>query len=308
MNENIRKVIFITCVIVCLLPFMSAPFALLLGFLFSQFIPHPYKLVNSKFTKYLLQFSVVGLGFGMNLNEALKAGETGFVFTVASISTTLILGILVGKWLNIDKKITLLLSSGTAICGGSAIAAVSPVIQAEEKQMTISLGAVFILNSIALLIFPFIGHYFNLSQSQFGMWAAIAIHDTSSVVGAAHNYGEEALKIATTVKLERALWIIPLTLLLSLFYKNGNGKIKLPWFIFFYVIAMSINTYFPATHVANEWIILFARKGLTVTLFLIGSSLNREALKSVGLKPIVLAVSLWLFISVASLLVIMETV
>lgn len=287
---------------------MQAPFALLLGFIFSQTIDHPFKKQYPKVLKYLLQISIVGLGFGMNLNTAIEAGKEGFVFTIISIATTLILGIGIGKWMGLDKKLTVLLSSGTAICGGSAIAAVAPVIEAEQNQMSVALGAVFILNSVALFLFPWIGHSLSLTQHQFGLWAAIAIHDTSSVVGAAHQFGNEALSVATTVKLERALWIIPLTLIFSNVFKSNKRKINVPVFIVFFVAAMAINTYAPQSHFATDWITLIARKGLTITLFLVGSGLSRESLKQVGLKPFLLAILLWVFISTMSLIVILQTV
>ena len=307
MNITLRKIIFVSCILFCLLPFMDAPFALLLGFFFSQLIEHPFKKQNSKVLKYLLQISIVGLGFGMNLNTAFEAGKEGLVFTIISIATTLLLGFALGKLFGLDKKVTVLLSSGTAICGGSAIAAVGPVIEAEDSQMSIALGAVFILNSVALFLFPWIGHLLNLNQHQFGLWAAIAIHDTSSVVGAAHQFGDEALSIATTVKLERALWIIPLTLIFSNVFKSNKGKVNVPLFILFYVAAMAINTYLPSTQIATSLITLIARKGLIITLFLVGAGLSRDALRKVGAKPFVAAVLLWIFISVMSLLVITHT-
>ncbi len=303
-NELLRKIIFISGVLFCLLPFADPPLALLLGLILSQINGHPFAKYNSKLTKILLQSSVVGLGFGMNLFEAAKAGQEGFWFTVCTICLTFLVGIFLGRFFKIDKIISYLISAGTSICGGSAIAAVSPVIGAKPEQMSVSLGTVFILNSIALLIFPFIGHFFGLSQSQFGLWAAIAIHDTSSVVGAAAKYGTEALQIATTVKLERALWIIPLSIITAIAFKNKNRKINIPYFIFFFILAMALNTFIPQLHDAGQIILLIARKGLTVTLFLIGSGLTRATLKAIGFKPLLLGVILWILISVCSLFVI----
>ncbi|MFM2048430.1 MAG: hypothetical protein RI955_978, partial [Bacteroidota bacterium] len=225
-NELFTKIIFIAAVLSCATPWINPPLALLIGFAISQTIGHPFQKYNSKATKYLLQISVVGLGFGMNVYEAAKAGKQGFVFTAISISITIIVGLIVGKIFKMNQKTSLLISSGTAICGGSAIAAVAPIIEAKEDEISISLGTVFILNSLALLIFPFVGHYFNLTQPQFGLWVAIAIHDTSSVVGTASQYGAEALKIATTVKLERALWIIPLSIVVAFIYRQQKNKIK----------------------------------------------------------------------------------
>lgn len=242
----------------------------------------------------------------MNLFEAAKAGKEGFVFTLSTILATLVAGIIIGKLFAIPKKTTLLIASGTAICGGSAIAAVAPVMEAKEEEISVSLATIFMLNAIALFIFPPVGHYLGLSQAKFGLWSAIAIHDTSSVVGAAAKYGEEALRIATTVKMERALWIIPLSLIMAFIFKSKNSKVNIPWFIFLFVGAMALNTYFPQLHNVSGWIVLIAKKGLTLTLFLIGAGLTRSALKNVGLKPLLLGVILWLFISAASLLVITQ--
>jgi len=307
-RETFSKILFVVCALACLTPYVSAPMALLLGFIFSQAVKNPFIKYNNKITKYLLQFSVVGLGFGMNLFEAAEAGKQGLVLTVSSILVTLVLGIVLGKIFSVKRNITMLISSGTAICGGSAIAAVSPVIDAQEDEMSVSLGTIFILNAIALFIFPAVGHYFGLSQKQFGMWAAVAIHDTSSVVGAAHRYGEEALQIAATVKMERALWIIPLSLVLAVIFKKKASKIKIPYFILFFVVAMAINTFIPATHDISPYLVMIAKKGLTLTLFFIGAGLTRSALRNVGIKPFLLGMALWVFISVTSLLVIIQTV
>ena len=307
-RKNLSQIKFVICALACLTPYVSPPIALLLGFAFSQIFTNPFIKYNNKITNYLLQFSVVGLGFGMNLFEAAEAGKQGLIFTVASILITLLLGIVLGKLLSLKKNTTVLISSGTAICGGSAIAAISPVIDAQEDEMSVSLGTVFILNAIALFIFPLIGHYFELSQHQFGLWAAVAIHDTSSVVGAAHKYGEEALQIATTVKMERALWIIPLSLILAVIFKKKTNKIKIPYFILFFVVAMVINTFVPATKEISPYLVLVAKRGLTLTLFFIGAGLTRSALKNVGIKPFLLGLILWIFISTSSLWVIMQTV
>lgn len=222
-SETTKKIIFISAIGICLTPFISPAIALIMGLAIAQLTGHPYLHLNHKATNILLQLSVIGLGFGMNVHSALQAGREGILFTIASISCTLVFGYFIGKWLNIDKKTSYLISAGTAICGGSAIAAISPVIKAEEKQISVALGCVFILNSIALFIFPIIGHHFNLSQTQFGLWCAIAIHDTSSVVGASSKYGAHALEVATTVKLARALWIIPVSFM-STFISLTNQK------------------------------------------------------------------------------------
>jgi len=306
-NEFARKIIFIVCLLACLLPFIDPPIALLMGIILSQINGHPFAKYNSKVTKILLQASVVGLGFGMNLFEAAKAGQEGLIFTIATILITFTAGILLGKYFKIDNKIAYLITSGTAICGGSAIAAVSPVIGAKPEQMSVSLGTVFILNSIALFIFPLIGYFFKLTEPQFGLWSAIAIHDTSSVVGAAAKYGTEALKIATTVKLERALWIIPLSFVTALAFRNKETRISIPYFIFFFIAAMALNTFIPQMQSAGQVILMIAKKGLTVTLFLIGSGLTAASLKAVGIKPFLLGVILWILISVCSLIVIMNS-
>lgn len=301
MNETLKKVIFIVVLLCCFTPWIDPPIALLLGFVIAQTIGHPFYQWNGKATNWLLKSSVVGLGFGMNLNHALEAGREGLVFTICTIVLTLLVGWLVGKWLKIDKKISYLISSGTSICGGSAIAAVSPLIKADEKQMSVALGTIFILNSVALFVFPVIGHWMHLSQADFGLWCAIAIHDTSSVVGAASKYGNEALQIATTIKLERALWIIPLSIMTMLFSKTEGKKIRIPFFIGFFIVAMIISTNFPQFKDAYEILVMIAKKGLTVTLFLIGAGLSLQNIKSVGFKPLLQGLGLWIFISVISI-------
>lgn len=303
-SKLLKKGIFIILVILCLFPFVEPPVALLAGFILSFTIGHPYLHLNNKATKILLQASVVGLGFGMNIYDAMAVGKEGLIFTVSSIVLTLAFGLLLGKLFQINKKTSVLVSSGTAICGGSAIAAMVPIIDANEEETSVSLGVIFVLNSVALFLFPVIGHLLSMTQEQFGLWSAIAIHDTSSVVGAAHKYGEEALKIATTVKLERALWIIPLSFVTALLYRKG--KVSIPYFIFLYVVAMIINTFIPAVQTVSPAIVMIAKRGLTLTLFLIGAGLSKEALKKIGVKPLLQGIILWAFISILSLLVILN--
>lgn len=262
---------------------------------------NPFVAFNHIAITYLLQFSVIGLGFGMNATAAISAGKEGFLLTIFSVFSTLILGTFLGKWLKTDKKTSHLISCGTAICGGSAIAAISPVIKSNENQTSIALGVIFILNSIALFVFPFIGHQLDLSQKEFGIWCAIAIHDTSSVVGAANKYGAEALQIATTVKLARALWIIPISLLTAVIFKNKSQKIKIPYFIGLFILAMLFNSYVPQTAIVSPYIVNIAKIGLTITLFLIGATLNINTLKAVGVKPLFQGVLLWIFIAVLGL-------
>lgn len=302
----LQKILFFVLLIFCVTPFVEPPLALILGFVVSFFIGHPYIKHNSVAAKYLLQFSVVGLGFGMNLTEAIKVGKEGLIFTVASIFFTLIIGLIIGRYLKINKSTSTLISGGTAICGGSAIAALAPVINAKDEDISIAMACIFILNALALLIFPVIGHQLNMSQDQFGLWSAIAIHDTSSVIGSAQKYGEEALKIATTVKLERALWIIPVSILLSVLNNGSVKKIKIPYFILGFIGAILLAYYFPQIKPFGEVMVFMAKKALNITLFLIASGLSISSIKKVGVKPLVQGVLLWIFISVGSLLVIME--
>jgi uncharacterized integral membrane protein (TIGR00698 family) len=305
-HPTTRTVLFVVALIICTTPLSSPPLALLIGLVFAQFIGHPFVHLNSKSTGLLLKVSVVGLGFGMNVNQAMEAGKSGFLFTIGSILFTILLGLLIGKLFGLQKKTTVLVSSGTAICGGSAIAAIGPIVGANDKEMSVSLGTIFLLNSLALIVFPYIGHYFDLTQQQFGIWAAIAIHDTSSVVGAASSYGEEALHIATTVKLARALWIIPLSFIVALFFRNSGGtnKVKFPWFIALFVLAMVLNSYVDFIQDCGKTLFNVSKIGLSVTLFLIGVGLSTAEIKSVGWKPLVLGALLWIFISVASFIAI----
>ena len=297
---------FIIAIVLCATPYVSAPIALVRGFLFTLFFGHPFEKLNHKATNLLLKASVVGLGFGMNLDSALAAGRDGFWLTVCSITLVLTLGYFIGKRLGMPRRTSHLVASGTAICGGSAIAAVAPAVNASEKEMSVSLGVVFLLNAIALVVFPFIGHLLGLTQHQFGLWSAIAIHDTSSVVGAASAYGDEALMVATTVKLARALWIIPISLLSAVLFKSSGKKISIPWFIFFFILAMLANTYLPFVSTFGPAINSISKTALVVTLFLIGAGLSVEKIKSVGWKPLILGIILWVVVSVLSLIVIVN--
>lgn len=285
---------------------VTPPVALFLGLAFALSCGQAHPKFNKKVSKYLLQYSVVGLGFGMNLHASLASGKEGMEFTIISVIGTLLIGWVIGrKFLKVDRDTSYLISTGTAICGCSAIAAVGPVLKAKDTEMSVALGTIFILNAIALFIFPVIGHALDMSQQEFGTWAAIAIHDTSSVVGAGAAYGEEALKIATTIKLTRALWIIPLAFVTSFIFKSKGQKVSIPWFIFFFVLAMVVNTYVLGTTstgiMIGEGINEFARKTLTITLFFIGASLSRDVLKAVGIKPLIQGVLLWVVISLSTL-------
>lgn len=306
-NNTLRKFLFLILAVFSLSPWVSSPIALALGiaFAFTLKTPFPLPKINPVIHR-LLKFSIIGLGFGLQLNEALKAGQNGFLITIMSIGFVLMLGGLLSKILKLDKILSYLIGVGTAICGGSAIAAISPIIKANGKQISVALAVIFTLNSIALFIYPPVGHLLGLSQEQFGLWCAIGIHDTSSVVGAANNYGEEALKIATTVKLARALWIIPLSLLTMWLFKGKSNRIKIPWFIGGFVLAILVNTYLPIPEVITNTITLTAKAGLHLTLFLIGSTLSYETLRNVGVKPLIFSVLLWIGISLLGLLMVYE--
>jgi uncharacterized integral membrane protein (TIGR00698 family) len=305
-GTRIQQIIFIALMLLCLSSFVSPPIALLLGLIVANLSGHPFMSLNSRAINVLLQISVVGLGFGMNVNSAFSAGKEGFFFTFASIISTLILGTFLGKWFKIERKTSHLISCGTAICGGSAIAAIAPVIKSDEKQTSVALGVVFILNSLALFLFPAVGHWLGLSQKEFGMWCAIAIHDTSSVVGAANKFGFEALQIATTVKLARALWIIPVALITAVIFKNKSSQLKIPYFIGLFIIAMALNTYVPKMAEISPYLVSTAKIGLGLTLFLIGAGLNITLLKSVGLRPLFQGILLWGFIAIVSLIAILS--
>ncbi|MCS3799254.1 YeiH family protein [Niastella sp. OAS944] len=296
-----RELIFLLALIFCISPVISAPLALLLGLIIAQFVGHPYLHLNHKVSHLLLQTSVVLLGFRVNITTALQTGKESIQITVFTIAGTLLMGYLLGRLFKINNKTSFLIAAGTAICGGSAIAAISPVIKAKEKQISIALATIFILNASALVLFPMIGAYLHLSQTQFGLWCAIAIHDTSSVIGAAGKYGAQALDIAATVKLTRALWIVPLAFISTFIFKNKGTRIKVPWFIGLFVIAMCLNTFFPAIQHYNNYILNISRSVLTVTLFLIGCGLSGKSVRHVGLKPVLQGLILWLIVSVGTL-------
>ena len=302
------------CLLLDYVPGMSAcaswvtpPVALFLGLAFALLCGQAYPAFNKKVSKKLLQYSVVGLGFGMNLHASLASGKEGMMLTIVSVVGTMVMGMLIGrKLLKMNRDTSYLISSGTAICGGSAIAAVGPVIKAKDSDMSVALATIFVLNAIALFVFPVLGQWLGLTQQEFGTWAAIAIHDTSSVVGAGAAYGEEALQVATTIKLTRALWIIPLALVTSFIFKSEGKKVSIPWFILWFIVAILINTYLlDAVPQVGKAISGLARKGLIITMFFIGASLSTNVLKAVGLKPLVQGVLLWLVISIGSLAYIM---
>ena len=303
-------VVLVACLLLGYVPGLSAfsswvtpPVALFIGLAFALLCGQAYPKFNKKVSKKLLQYSVVGLGFGMNLHASLASGKEGMLFTIISVIGTMLIGMFIGrKLLKVNRDTSYLISSGTAICGGSAIAAVGPVIKAKDSDMSVALATIFVLNAIALFIFPVLGGWLGLTQQEFGTWAAIAIHDTSSVVGAGAAYGEEALQVATTIKLTRALWIIPLALVTSFIFKSEGKKVSIPWFILWFIVAILINTYLlDSVPEVGKAISGLARKGLIITMFFIGASLSTDVLKAVGVKPLVQGVLLWLVISIGSL-------
>ncbi len=308
----LAKILFFLALVLSFTGLISPPVALTVGILFGLCFTHPYAGATRISARILLQVCVVALGFGMNLHEVLKAGRSGFVYTALGISFALLVGLALGKLLQVRGNSSFLITTGTAICGGSAIAAIGPILQADDEEMAVSLGTVFILNSVALLIFPAIGGALHLSQTQFGLWAALAIHDTSSVVGAAAKYGQKALVIGTTVKLARALWIVPLALATAAITKNkseirsgsetrGKAKIQFPWFIVFFCLAAVLNTYVPLIQRGSNALFAFGRLGLTATLFLIGTGISRATLKEVGWRPMLQGVLLWFAVGLTSL-------
>ncbi|GLS84954.1 YeiH family protein [Paraferrimonas haliotis] len=297
---------FFVIALICLIPIVSSPVALIVGMVLAHLGWAPKSAQLAKPTKLLLSVSIVGLGFGIHLDSAIEMTQTHLGLIISSIVATLLLAFILTKTMKIDPKSGYLIGAGTAICGGSAIAAVAPAIDAKQQQTALALATVFILNSIALFVFPVVGHLLDLSQQQFGIWAAIAIHDTSSVVGAASSYGSEALTTATTVKLARALWIIPLAFISALLFGGSRNKIKVPWFIGFYCLAIAISYYFPAAEQAYQWIFELSKRLLVVCLMLIGAAITVQQMRQAGGKTLLLGVMLWLAISCGSLLYIMH--
>ncbi len=285
--------------------FLSPAVSLFAGIAFALLWGNPYSKLSKQLSKKMLQWCVVGLGFGMNFHQSLAAGREGITFTIVSVATVMVTGVLIGQLMRVGRKSAYLISSGTAICGGSAIAAVAPVIDADENETSLSLATVFVLNAIALFLFPIIGHWLAMSQVEFGTWAAIAIHDTSSVVGAGAAYGEKALQVATTVKLTRALWIIPLSIVSMWVFRRKGVTIRIPWFIGWFVVAMLINTYVALPDLLTRSLSTLSHAGLSATLFLIGGGLSLEVIRKVGARPLILGVILWVLISVLSLTVIL---
>jgi len=287
--------------ILCLFPFFSAPLALFCGMVLAFLYKGEEVVKTGKLTKYLLQASIVCMGFAISVSDAVQTGKNGLLITVVSVIVTLLVGLLIGKLLKIDKNISTLISGGTAICGGSAIAAIAPVIDAKNNEISFSLAVIFTLNAVALFVFPVIGHFLQMDQASFGYWSAIAIHDTSSVVGACSAYGEEALYIGTTVKLTRTLWIIPVALVIAFFNKGKASKINIPWFILLFIIAIVVGNYVPGMEETNQHLSWLGKKGMMISLFYIGTSIKISEVKKTGLRPFLLGVILWIIIAVSSL-------
>lgn len=306
MKSSLSSVVYVMVAGCCLFGLLTSPFALLAGFAFAAFFSNPFPQFSKKSVSLFLKIAIILFGFGMQLSEAIESGKMGFLITVFSVFGTLFLGLFIGKWLGLDKKLAYLISGGTSICGGSAIAALSVVIAANEKQISIALSIVFLLNAIALLIFPSIGHFFDLSQFQFGIWAAIAIHDTSSVVGAGLEYGEEALKVATTIKLTRTLWIIPVSLVSLILFKSKTSKLKFPWFIGLFVLAILVNSYAQLPESFTSFLVLISKRIMILTLFMIGTGLTKEKVQKAGAKSLGMGFLLWLIVSISSLAVIIH--
>lgn len=295
------RIAFVSVAMMTLTGWISPPLALAAGLAFALTLGNPIPDLSHRASKMLLQGSVVGLGFGMNLPAVWDAGKVGFGLTVATLWGTILVGLWLGRVLRVEPQTSMLVTVGTAICGGSAIAAVGAVLEAEAGAMSVSLCTVFLLNAVALFVFPPLGHALGMDPSHFGLWSAIAIHDTSSVVGAAARYGEAALSMATPVKLARALWIVPIVLGLAFFKRHRAAKVKWPWFILAFLAAAGIRTRWPHGAVAYNLIKQVATLGLTLTLFLIGAGLSRGALKTVGVRPMIQGFLLWLGVSIAGL-------
>jgi uncharacterized integral membrane protein (TIGR00698 family) len=296
----VSKLVFLLALILAASGLVSPPIALLGGIVYGLVLSHPIHIDSKRLAKFLLQASVVALGFGMNLHEVLQAGRSGFLYTAVSITAAMLLGLGLGYLLHVSKKSAFLISAGTAICGGSAIAAVGPIAEASEEEMAVSLGTIFILNSIALLLFPLVGFALHMTQTQFGLWSALAIHDTSSVVGATAKFGPTALAVGTTVKLARALWIVPLCAVTAVTLKS-RARIQWPWFILLFCLAALLNTLLPGLSSTFGVLNHLGRLGLTVTLFLIGTGLNRETLKQVGVRPLLQGLALWIIVGGSTL-------
>lgn len=300
-----RDAVFVIAILFCLFPIVTPAIALLLGILLAtiKFVPKKWNI--SSVASWLLKASIICLGFGLQLEQAIQTSKQGFLLSIGSIIVTFLLGWTFYRLMNTEKTTSYLVSTGTAICGGSAIAAVSPILGATQKQLSFSLGVVFMLNAVALFVYPVIGFWLGLTEAQFGYWAAIAIHDTSSVVGAAASYGKESLEIATTVKLTRALWIIPVSLVFSRFSDvRKSGKVKIPWFIFLFTVAIGIRYFVPEGIEFYDVFTLIGKKGMVITLLMVGAGISFKQIKEIGNKNLFYGILLWVSISILSLIMI----
>ncbi|MFK5925497.1 MAG: putative sulfate exporter family transporter [Desulfuromusa sp.] len=299
------KIIFILLLTFCMLPIVTTPMALAAGIVFSLIFGNPWPKESTAASQKLLKISVVGLGFGLSIQEVWSVGKDSAGYTIIGIAVTIGVGLLLGRILHLKGNTAALISCGTAICGGSAIAAMAPVLRAEDEEIAVSLATVFSLNAVALLLFPFIGHLVGLSQHQFGYWAGMAIHDTSSVVGAAASYGAEALRTGTTVKLTRAAWIAPIAMATGLCLRSEQ-KTKFPLFIAGFVIAAILHSVLPQFSAIWQVLSAIARQALVITLFLVGCGLSREVLKRIGIRPLFHGVTLWIFVGGLTLVAISQ--
>jgi uncharacterized integral membrane protein (TIGR00698 family) len=306
-RSTIARIVLPLFALLCLTPWMPSALALICGMAIAVGLGNPYADLTKRYTHHLLTWSVMGLGAGMNLLVVARVGAQGIGYTMIGIVLALCLGYVIARWLKVEHETGILISVGTAICGGSAIAAIAPTIRAKSHSISVALGTVFLLNASALIIFPWIGHALNLSQTQFGLWSALAIHDTSSVVGATLQYGAEALQVGTTVKLARALWIVPLTVATSFLFNRGSQessgaeKPRRPWFILGFLIAAAVVTWIPETQSFGHMIEAVSKRTLVLTLFLIGTNLTLSTLKAVGVKPFVQGFLMWILVASSTL-------
>ena len=304
-----KKVLFVVLLVASAFPGVPSAAALAVGLVFALVTGGVFPAFSKKASRILLQAAVVGIGFGMNFNSAIRSGGAGMAMTVVSVVFVMFAGWVLGRMMRVDGKVSYLVSAGTAICGGSAIAAVAPVVKADDSQISVSLGTIFALNALALFIFPPVGRILGLTEIQFGEWAAIAIHDTSSVVGAGAAYGAEALQTATLIKCTRALWILPLAFATTLIMREKGSKVSVPWFIVFFVLAMLLNTFMlqcEAWMACTKVVVALSKQAMCVTLFLIGSMLSLSSLRRVGARPLLHGVALWVLTAAASLLIVMR--
>ena len=304
-----KKVLFVVLLVASAFPGVPSAAALAAGLAFALVTGGVFTAFSKKASRILLQAAVVGIGFGMNFNSAIRSGGAGMAMTVVSVVFVMFAGWVIGRMMRVDGKVSYLVSAGTAICGGSAIAAVAPVVKADDSQISVSLGTIFTLNALALFIFPPVGRILGLTEIQFGEWAAIAIHDTSSVVGAGAAYGAEALQTATLIKCTRALWILPLAFVTTLIMREKGAKVSVPWFIVFFVLAMLLNTFMlqcEAWMACTKVVVALSKQAMCVTLFLIGSTLSLSSLRRVGVRPLLQGVALWVLTAAASLMIVMR--